>query len=421
MSSVTCLVHMKPRLDLSIKTCPPIVTELPQCVQSKSASPSPSEMSPKVKRIDPPSTGTNPASTPNRGPGPGTGAKSPTSPTQMKRSQRETASRPASATNPSSHSQGKSQSHSRSASRSTVRSSPNSRRSSLHSARRTAPNTAIVPVPTTRTSPQERRESLIALHRESCRLFQDEATKDPAEVHINTPTYTNTHTRLRQPSLHRRASSTIYTRRSSRASTDKETSEPSSPIAPSASFASFRFESETETAPPFLTSRDRSNTMPCQGTKTVIPSNHYHSPSTSSIHAPATVMEWTSPSTRRREYEKIDRASSGMRGLWRRVAPRCFQTRESRMLFFEEGKPEREGSVRRFRMDIPEDEAETGPNESTKEPLSPTGKSQVQLLDYLSRHTSPTSNAPSNPACSSSEGRRRWACLRSKTSPLPNA
>jgi hypothetical protein len=35
---------------------------------------------------------------------------------------------------------------------------------------------------------------------------------------------------------------------------------------------------------------------------------------------------------------------------WCRVAPRCFQSRDSRTPFFEEGKTEREGSVRRFRM-----------------------------------------------------------------------
>jgi hypothetical protein len=115
-------------------------------------------------------------------------------------------------------------------------------------------------------------------------------------------------------------------------------------------------------------------------------------------------MEWTSPDTRRREYEKIDRASSGVRGLWRRVAPRCFQTRDSRVPFFEEGKPEREGSVRRFRMDLPEDEEPGQESES-----APVGrKSQIQPLDFLRK------NAASN---STDGSRRRWPCLRSKTSP----
>jgi hypothetical protein len=103
-------------------------------------------------------------------------------------------------------------------------------------------------------------------------------------------------------------------------------------------------------------------------------------------------MEWTSPDTRRREYEKIDRASSGVRGFWRRVAPRCFQTRDARTPFFKEGNAEREGSVRRFRMDLPEDE-----------PCSPT---KTQALNFKS---------------DSDGARRRWAHLRTKTSPLPHA
>ncbi|THC91854.1 hypothetical protein EYZ11_008676 [Aspergillus tanneri] len=76
------------------------------------------------------------------------------------------------------------------------------------------------------------------------------------------------------------------------------------------------------------------------------------------IQSSATVIDWTSPSTRRREYEKIDRASSGMRGFWRRVAPRWCQSRDNRTPFFEEGKDGKgnyEGSVRRFRMDLPDE------------------------------------------------------------------
>jgi hypothetical protein len=82
------------------------------------------------------------------------------------------------------------------------------------------------------------------------------------------------------------------------------------------------------------------------------------------VTATTTVIDWTSPSTRRREYEKIDRASTGVRGFWRRVAPRWCQFGDNRMPFFEEGKKGKgnyEGSVRRFRMDLPDEPAdETG-------------------------------------------------------------
>jgi hypothetical protein len=280
---------------------------------------SPSEM--KVKRIDPPAKSSSPTSD----------------------------SQPTSAST--------SINHSRSASRSTIRSRPSSRRSSLHSARRTVPKASIVPVPSSRSSPQERRESLIALHRESCRLFQEPSESERA-------------------TLQRAASATYRTRRESLSLTEKGSSAPSSPNV--SSYSDFRFEPEPPThVAHFLTSRDRSNTMPVGRL------------SSSSVYVPATVMEWTSPDTRRREYEKIDRASSGVRGFWRRVAPRCFQTRDARIPFFEEGKPEREGSVRRFRMDIPEDE-----------PCSPTNTT----MEFKK---------------SDSDGarRRRWAYLRTKSSP----
>ncbi|KAJ6180213.1 hypothetical protein N7519_010674 [Penicillium mononematosum] len=340
MASVTCLA-LEPSL---ASKCAPLVTEL-----KGYPSISPSEMA-KVKRIDPP--GNEPG---------------------RRQSQTSTST---------------SISHSRSASRSTVPSRPNSRRSSVHSPRRAVPNAAIVPITTTRSSIQDKRESLLALHRESCRLFQGDASNR-----------SSTETR---PSLHRTASATYRSQHESHTS-EKGSSAPSSPIIPS--YSGFRFESEStlpsSTSPPhFITPRDRSNTLP---------SRHHHSPSSSSIHVPATVMEWTSPDTRRREYEKIDRASSGVRGLWRRVAPRCFQSRDSRTPFFEEGKTEREGSVRRFRMDIPEDE-EPQPESQ--------GKSQPQLLDFLGKTSTSKSNSNSN---SPDGARRRWTCLRSKTSPLPNA
>ncbi|KXG54649.1 uncharacterized protein PGRI_077930 [Penicillium griseofulvum] len=343
MASVTCLA-IQPSLDIS--KCEPVVTELKGCDSPIY----PSEMA-KVKRIDPP--GNVPKSSSRR------------------ESQTSTSS-----------------SHPRSASRSTVRSRPNSRRSSFHSPRRAVPNAAIVPVTSPRTSTtstQDKRESLLALHRESCRLFQGDGSNRSS---IET-----------RPSLRRTASTTYRSQREGRISTEKGSSEPSSPVA--LSYSSFRFEPESTSAPPrsaphFVTSRDRSNTLP---------SRHHHSPSSSSIHVPATVMEWTSPDTRRREYEKIDRASSGVRGFWRRVAPRCFQTRDSRTPFFEEGKSEREGSVRRFRMDLPEDE----------ELPSPRGKPQVQVLDLQGKNTSNSNSNPSDGA------RRRWGCLRSKSSTLPNA
>lgn len=87
-------------------------------------------------------------------------------------------------------------------------------------------------------------------------------------------------------------------------------------------------------------------------------SDTHEKPSSTHKPHPATVIDWTSPSTRRREYEKIDRSHRGIRGLWRRFAPQVFQLGDQRTPFFEEGKGGNGvygGSVRRFRMDFSDD------------------------------------------------------------------
>ncbi|KAJ5888734.1 hypothetical protein N7495_008775 [Penicillium taxi] len=266
-------------------------------------------------------------------------------------------SRPTSSNNSMHH-------HSRSNSRSTAPSRPTSPHSSFRSSRKPA---NIVPVSLPRPSPHERRESLLALHRESCRLFNEPESS-------TWPTDDLSLTR----SAHRTAS-TYKSRRDGRTSSETGASTPPSPISP---LPFHRHSLSATHASNMHQIRDRSNTDPgSQG--------HVHSPSTSSsIHVPATVMEWTSPSTRRQEYEKIDRASRGVRGLWRRVAPRWCH-RDSRIPFFEEGKTStsREGSVRRFRMDLPDS--------------VPEDRSQHFRPSRLSHHDS----------CS----RRLWKGRRSKT------
>jgi len=311
MGSVTCRgdLHMAPAnllgsLDIINKVQPePTVTEISeQCINSNSPlEPLSSEMdTSRVKRIDPPNFS------------------------------------PESSTHPSRHgsSTATSVQHSRSASRSTARSRPPSRHSSFHSTRQPAMMASIVPVPSMRTASHEKRESLLALHRESCRLFEEHESADNI-----------------RPTLQRTCSTTYRSLRESRTSSDICYSAPPSPIASSQSSRrdyEHRRSLSSATSPPFHP-RDRSSTLPS------ITNQHTQSSSASSIHIPATVMEWTSDTTRRREYEKIDRASRGVRGLWRRVAPRWCH-RDSRTPFFEEGKTTREGSVRRFRMDIPDEE-----------------------------------------------------------------
>ncbi|KAJ6134423.1 hypothetical protein N7523_000745 [Penicillium sp. IBT 18751x] len=342
MASVTCRgdLHMDKLGPLNIITkVQPAVEISERCVDSGLSQPSSPEMdTPKIKRIDPPTY-------------------SPESPTHAGR-------RASSVAN--------SAQHSRSASRSTARSRPPSRHSSFHSTRRPMVTASIVPVPPLRTTAHERRESLLALHRESCRLFEEQESADSV-----------------RPTLQRALSTTYRTRRESHTSSDMGYSAPPSPIASSQSSRrdyEYRESLGSAAASPPYYPRDRSNTLP-SGTSSEL----MHSPSASSMYIPATVMEWTSDTTRRREYEKIDRSTRGVRGLWRRVAPRWCH-RESRAPFFEEGKTSREGSVRRFRMDLPDEETK-----------SERDKSQAQFFDLHEN--------------SDGYALRRWAYRRSKTTP----
>lgn len=69
-----------------------------------------------------------------------------------------------------------------------------------------------------------------------------------------------------------------------------------------------------------------------------------------------TVMSWTSDETRRREYAKIDRAYTGLRGWFNQIVPRAWK-KCSRRDFF---RGECDGdSVRRFRVSLPEKDSDT--------------------------------------------------------------
>jgi hypothetical protein len=63
---------------------------------------------------------------------------------------------------------------------------------------------------------------------------------------------------------------------------------------------------------------------------------------------PATTTHWMSPSTRQREYERIDRANTGLRGMIRRAVPRCVSGPQEK--FYENDQSDA-GSVRRYRLD----------------------------------------------------------------------
>lgn len=61
-----------------------------------------------------------------------------------------------------------------------------------------------------------------------------------------------------------------------------------------------------------------------------------------------TTMHWTSPCSRKREYERIDKANSGIRGMFRKAVPRCVSGPQEK--FYEKDQSDA-GSVRRYRLD----------------------------------------------------------------------
>lgn len=97
-----------------------------------------------------------------------------------------------------------------------------------------------------------------------------------------------------------------------------------------------------------------------------------------SNHVPAANIDWTLPSTRRREYEKIDKARRGFRGLLRRVTPRILR-KNGRVGFHDhddDGKGSDAGTVRRFRMDVAD--GESAVEETAKSPWWKIGKKKAK-------------------------------------------
>jgi hypothetical protein len=94
-------------------------------------------------------------------------------------------------------------------------------------------------------------------------------------------------------------------------------------------------------------------------------------------------MHWTSPCTRRREYERIDKANSGFRGLFRKVTPRYVSGPQEK--FYEKDESD-VGSVRRYRLDDLDDD--------------------MNEKDVARPRTSPAPKPQSRPGI-----KKRWTCF----------
>jgi hypothetical protein len=76
-------------------------------------------------------------------------------------------------------------------------------------------------------------------------------------------------------------------------------------------------------------------------------------------YVPATVMHWTSTETRRQEYNRIDKSNKGLRGLLKKYFPKL-AAKPSDSRFYDEKEGSTAGSVRRFRLDLPDEEEAEG-------------------------------------------------------------
>jgi hypothetical protein len=81
------------------------------------------------------------------------------------------------------------------------------------------------------------------------------------------------------------------------------------------------------------------------------PSPTPHQQQTYTNYHPPTTIDWTSPQTRRKHYSKIDNATTGLRGLWTRFAPKRLGG-GSKYGSFYGARRDDGGSVRRFRQEV---------------------------------------------------------------------
>ncbi|EXJ77922.1 hypothetical protein A1O3_09081 [Capronia epimyces CBS 606.96] len=124
-----------------------------------------------------------------------------------------------------------------------------------------------------------------------------------------------------------------------------------------------------------------------------------------------TVISWTSNATRRKEYAKIDRAHSGVRGFLRRLVPRCV-CKTARKGFFTgycDGN-----SVRRFRMNVcGENGAESEDDETeAEEKQDPVARDAVAEPKTVAVAVAVDEREQQERKEGHESPRSRWTCLQ---------
>ncbi len=222
-----------------------------------------------------------------------------------------------------------------------------------------APTGPKASIPRRRSSVPARRkgQDLISFHRQSCQLFQSlEGTL--ASSHEST-SETN-QTRSRQCSIpHPRPSppciiktengfayltSTASIPRFGSARSSRRSS--STVAAPLQTFYSSPTPATTSSSLSSLADTSSSNLEEKPISPLAFPPHRPH---------PTSTMSWTSVESRRLEYDKIDRSTSGLRGFWKKITPRWYHGRCPRKAFFD-GKDGEAESVRRYRISLEDDD-----------------------------------------------------------------
>jgi hypothetical protein len=217
------------------------------------------------------------------------------------------------------------------------------------------------PIPHRRSSVPVRRkgQDLISFHKQSCRLFQ--SLEGTLASSCGSTTRTNQPRLKHGPIAKIRPSSPCIIKTDSGFAYLTTTS----PTSPFGSARSSRRNSSAVTTPPSsfyggptttTTTSSSFSSIACTSSS-ILKENPSISPSALPLHRPhpVSVMSWTSTESRRREYEKIDRSYRGLRGLWKKVAPRWCRRKFARRGFFE-GKDGEAESVRRYRVALDEDD-----------------------------------------------------------------
>ena len=85
-----------------------------------------------------------------------------------------------------------------------------------------------------------------------------------------------------------------------------------------------------------------------------------------SNHVPATPIDWTLPSTRRKQYDEIDKSCRGFRGLVRRLTLNLFRPHGKQVGFYDAERSSDVGTVRRYRINDDDYDSDVDETENEK-------------------------------------------------------